>query len=382
MGIIDKLKTQLIEIIEWLDNTQDTMVYRFPGVYENAIKNGAQLIVREGQSAVFVNEGKIADVFGPGHYSLTTQNMPILTVLGGWKYGFESPFKAEVYFVSTKQFVDLKWGTANPIMLRDPEFGPIRLRAFGTYSIRANDPAVLIRQIVGTEGVFQVEEIQGQLKSTLVSHFSSILGSSHIAALDLASNYDQLSTLIKPKLNEDFNSMGLELTKFFVENISFPPEVEAALDKRTQMGILGDLGRYTQFQTANAIEEAAKNPGGNAGAGMGLGAGFAMGNAMANAFGQGMSQGQQPQGGAAVATVACPKCSTPVPTGSKFCSNCGATVAPATVPCVKCGSPLRAGAKFCNECGAQQDVKVTCPNCHAEMAPGTKFCNECGTKIG
>src|SRR5882724_11759336 len=379
MGIIDKLKTQLIEIIEWLDNTNDTMVYRFPGVYENAIKNGAQLIVREGQSAVFVNEGKIADVFTPGHYSLTTQNMPILTVLGGWKYGFESPFKAEVYFVNTKQFTDLKWGTANPIMLRDPEFGPIRLRAFGTYSIHVVDPAVMIRQIVGTDGRFQVEEIQGQLKSTLVSHFSTILGASHIAALDLASNYDQLSILMKPKLNEDFGTMGLELSKFFVENISFPPEVEAALDKRSQMGILGDLGRYTQFQTANAIEEAAKNPGGSAGAGLGLGAGFAMGNAMANSFGQGMSQ-QSGQGGAGAATMACPKCSMSMPAGSKFCSNCGTTVAPATVPCVKCASPLRAGARFCNESGSPHDVKATCPNCHAELHAGAKFCNECGTK--
>jgi membrane protease subunit (stomatin/prohibitin family) len=379
MGIIDKLKTQLIEIIEWLDNTNDTMVYRFPGVYENAIKNGAQLIVREGQSAVFVNEGKIADVFTPGHYSLTTQNMPILTVLGGWKYGFESPFKAEVYFVNTKQFTDLKWGTANPIMLRDPEFGPIRLRAFGTYSIHVVDPAVMIRQIVGTDGRFQVEEIQGQLKSTLVSHFSTILGASHIAALDLASNYDQLSIMMKPKLNEDFGTMGLELSKFFVENISFPPEVEAALDKRSQMGILGDLGRYTQFQTANAIEEAAKNPGGSAGAGLGLGAGFAMGNAMANSFGQGMS-GQQSHGGPSAATVSCPKCSMSMPEGSKFCSNCGTTVAPATVPCVKCASPLRPGARFCNECGSPQDVKATCPNCHAELHAGAKFCNECGTK--
>ena len=266
-------------------------------------------------------------------------------------------------------------------MLRDPEFGPIRLRAFGTYSIRVSDPAVMIRQIVGTDGRFQVEEIQGQLKSTLVSHFSAILGASHIAALDLASNYDQLSTLIKPKLNEDFGGMGLELTKFFVENISFPPEVEAALDKRSQMGILGDLGRYTQFQTANAIEEAAKNPGGSAGAGLGLGAGFAMGNAMANSFGQGMS-GQSSQGGTSAGTIACPKCSMSMPANSKFCSNCGATVAPATVPCVKCASPLRPGARFCNECGSPQDVKMACPNCKAELPAGTKFCNECGTKIG
>src|SRR5215471_13550862 len=297
MGILDRLSpsAQFIEVIEWLDDSSDTMLYRFP-VRDQEIKNGAQLIVRESQAAVFVHEGQIADVFGPGRYSIDGGNTPILSKLGAWKYGFNSPFKSEVYFVNTKQFTDMKWGTANPIMLRDPEFGPIRLRAFGTYSIRVSDPAVMIRQIVGTDGRFQVEEIQGQLKSTLVSHFSTILGASHIAALDLASNYDQLSALMKPKLNEDFGGMGLELTKFFVENISFPPEVEAALDKRSQMGILGDLGRYTQFQTANAIEEAAKNPGGSAGAGLGLGAGFAMGNAMANSFGQGMSQGQQPQG--------------------------------------------------------------------------------------
>ena len=180
MGFFDNLKkeasSQWIEIIQWLDDSPDTLVYRFP-VYNQEIKMGAQLVVRENQVAIFVNEGKAADVFTPGRHELTTQNMPILTVLGGWKYGFESPFKAEVYFVSTRQFTDLKWGTANPIMLRDPEFGPIRLRAFGTYSIRVSDPAVMIRQIVGTDGRFQVEEIQGQLKSTLVSHFSTILGS-------------------------------------------------------------------------------------------------------------------------------------------------------------------------------------------------------------
>src|SRR5690349_17161467 len=197
MGIIDKLKTQLIEIIEWLDNTNDTMVYRFPGVYENAIKNGAQLIVREGQTAVFVNEGKIADVFTPGHYSLTTQNMPILTVLGGWKYGFESPFKAEVYFVNTKQFTDLKWGTANPIMLRDPEFGPIRLRAFGTYSIKVGEPGKFIAQIVGTNGTFTTDGISDQIRNFIVSRFTEALGEGKIPALDLAANFSELGAAVK-----------------------------------------------------------------------------------------------------------------------------------------------------------------------------------------
>src|SRR5512132_179354 len=234
MGILDRLSpsAQFIEVIEWLDDSSDTMLYRFP-VRDQEIKNGAQLIVRESQAAVFVHEGQIADVFGPGRYAVEGGNTPILSKLGAWKYGFNSPMKSEVYFVNTKQFTDLKWGTSNPVMMRDADFGMVRLRAFGAYSLRVSDPQAFIKEIAGTNAHFVTEDIEGQLKRTLVGGFSDALAESKTAALDLASNYDELSKFTREKLTEEFKTFGLELTKFVIENISLPPEVEAAMDKRT-----------------------------------------------------------------------------------------------------------------------------------------------------
>src|ERR671917_2879788 len=294
MGILDRLSpsSQFIEVIEWLDDSPNTLLYRFP-VAGQEIKNGAQLIVRESQAAVFVFEGQIADQFPPGFYTIDGGNTPILSKLGAWKYGFNSPFKAEVYFVNTKQFTDLKWGTMNPIMMRDADFGMVRLRAFGIYSIRVADPRTFIKEVAGTNGHFETEDIEGQLKRTLVSSFTDALGESKIPALDLASNYDELSQFARTKLNEEFKTLGLELTKFIIENISLPPEVEAAMDKRTSMGVIGDVGRYAQFQAADAMRDAAQNTGGGAGTGVGLGAGFALGNAMAGAMGDAMKQSGQ-----------------------------------------------------------------------------------------
>src|SRR5438132_4969303 len=291
MGFFDNLKNQAasqwIEIIEWLDNTNDAMVYRFP-VYNQEIKMGAQLVVRENQAALFINEGKAADLFTPGRYQLTTQNIPILTDLRGWKYGFNSPFKAEVYFFNTRLFPDLKWGTTNPVMMRDAEFGMIRLRAFGTYATRISDPKKFFSTIVGTHGLTSTQDILGQLRSTIVSRLSDAVAESKIAALDLASKYDELGSLSSGKLSEDFGSYGLELSRFYIENMSLPAEVEAAIDQRSKLGVLGDrLQQYTQLQTAEAIPIAAANPGGLAGAGAGLGAGVAIGSAMGQALGTG-----------------------------------------------------------------------------------------------
>lgn len=282
-GFIGRLLSQWIEVIEWLDPTSDTLVYRFP-VNNQEIKMGAQLTVREGQAAIFVNEGQIADVFQPGRYELSTQNMPILTMFKSWKYGFNSPFKAEVYFVSTRQFTDQKWGTSNPIMMRDAEFGVVRLRAFGNYSFRVTDPQKFMKEVVGTQGLFQTEEIGGQLRSLVVTQFTDALAELKVAALDLAQNYIELSGKLQEKLAGDFDAYGLAVTKFLIENISLPPEVEAMLDKRTSMGIVGDMSKYAQFQAAQAIEAAANNPGGGGEmtAGLGMGAGLAMGQQMAD----------------------------------------------------------------------------------------------------
>jgi len=284
VGIFDFVKGQLIDIVEWLDPTSDTLVHRFQRP-DNEIKNGAQLIVRPGQTAVFVDEGRIADVFTPGTHTLTTENLPVLSTLRGWKYGFRSPFKAEVYFVSTRQFTDRKWGTKNPVMLRDPEFGPVRLRAFGTYAVRVSEPAKFITEIVGTNGHFTVEEIGDQLRNLITSRFTDILGESRIPVLDLAGNQDELGTFVADRIRPEFLEYGIEVTKLLVENISLPEEVEKALDRRTSMGVIGNLQAYTQFQTAEAIRDAARNPGGMAAGGMGMGMGFAMANQMAQAAG-------------------------------------------------------------------------------------------------
>lgn len=287
MSIWDKLKGELIDIVQWLDDTRDTLAYRFQR-YNNEIKYGAKLVVREGQAAVFVNEGKIADVFGPGTYTLETKNVPILATLQGWKYGFESPFKAEVYFVSTRIFTDRKWGTRNPIMLRDADFGVVRIRAFGNSAYRCKDPAVLVRNLVGTDGRLTVEELGDQLRDLLVARFADALGEAKVAAIDLASHQDELGNTLRERVSKDFEPFGLEIVSLVIENVSLPPEVEAALDKRTSMGALsmgsGNLNAYTQYQTAQAIEAAAKNPGGIAGVGAGVGAGFAVGGAMAGAM--------------------------------------------------------------------------------------------------
>jgi membrane protease subunit (stomatin/prohibitin family) len=292
MGLMDWGKAQFLDILEWLDDSNDTLAWRFP-MRGQEIQNGGQLVVRESQEAVFVNEGQLADVFKPGTHRLTTQNLPILATLKGWKYGFESPFKSDVYFISTKLYNDLKWGTSNPIMMRDADFGMLRIRAFGIYSIKVVDSGTFLKQLVGTNGVYTVPDITEQLRKTIMSRFTDILGEAKIPALDLAAKYDEISDLVRQKLQEEFKTMGLELSKFFVENISLPEEVEAMLDKRTSVGMMAPvMGAYTQMQVADSIPLAAQNPGGVAGMGMGVGLGFGMGNMM----GQQMAGAQQQMG--------------------------------------------------------------------------------------
>lgn len=280
MGLIDKIKGEFIDIVEWLDDSRDTIVWRFPR-YENEIKMGAKLVVRESQVAVFVNEGQIADAFGPGTYELRTQNMPVLSTLKGWKYGFESPFKAEVYFVNTRQFTDLKWGTANPVIVRDAEFGMVRLRAFGAYSARVVEPRRLLTELVGTDPQFRTEEVSEYLRQMIVGKLGNALATAEVPMLDLAAHQESIGDRLAQVLTADLAEVGIAVPRFIIENISVPPEVEAALDKRTQMGVVGNLDQYTKFQTANAIEHSAQNPGGGAGEGFGLGLGMAAGQQMA-----------------------------------------------------------------------------------------------------
>lgn len=283
MGLFDKILGEFVDVIEWTDSSTDTMVYRFER-YGNEIKYGAMLTVRESQAAILVNEGLIADVFQPGLYKLETKNMPILTTMQSWPHGFNSPFKAEVYFFSMRRFTDLKWGTKNPVMLRDQEFGPVRLRAFGTYAVRIKNPEIFVKEIVGTSGHFRTTEISDQLRNLITSRFSSIIGEAKISVLDLAGNYDELSNFVSTRLTPEFLEYGLEVNNLLIENISLPEDVEKALDKRTSMGIVGNLSDFTRYQAAEAMQTAAANPSGVAAAGVGMGIGFGMANEMAKAY--------------------------------------------------------------------------------------------------
>ncbi len=295
MGLFDTLRAELIDIIEWIDDSKHTLVWRFPR-HQNEIKNGAQLIVRPGQVAVLVSQGELADVYQPGHYELTTQNMPILSTLQGWKYGFESPFKSEVYFVSTRQITDLKWGTPNPIMMRDPEFGPIRIRAFGTYALKAVEPKALLREIVGTDGEFGAEDITELLRSIIGNAFADMLGKSQVPALDLASKYIEMSEQLRREVCERIDDeYGLDCPQLFIVNVSLPEAVEKALDTRTSMGVIGNMDRYQQYQLGQAMTMAADNPaGGGAAEGMGLGMGLAMASRMMPGMGGAGGQGVAP----------------------------------------------------------------------------------------
>lgn len=278
MGLFDKLRGELIDIIEWLDDTRTTLVWRFPR-YQNEIKQGAQLIVRPGQMAVFVLNGKIGDVFEPGTHTLNTQNLPILSTLAGWKYGFNSPFKSEVYFVSTRQITDLKWGTPNPIMLRDPEFGPIRLRAFGTYALKAVDPRALLTELVGTDAVVEADEVTELLRSIINTAFADMIAEKQVAALDLAAHYREFSEELRKYVQERVDDeYGLEIPQMFIVNISLPEAVEKALDTRTSMGVIGDMNKFQQYSMGEAMRESASHGGG--GEGLGLGMGVAMAGRM------------------------------------------------------------------------------------------------------
>lgn len=270
------LKGQFIDVIHWVDDTRDTMVWRFDR-QGHAIMYGAKLTVREGQAAVFIHEGQLADVFGPGLYMLETNNMPVLTALQHWDHGFSSPFKSEVYFVNTTRFTGQKWGTRNPVMLRDPEFGPLRLRAFGAYSMRVTDPGRFMTEIVGTDGEFTTEEITVHIRDVIVQEFSRVVANSGIAALDMAANLNQLGALVQEAMGPAVAQYGLELPDFVIENISLPEAVEKVLDQRTSMGIVGDLNKYGQFAAAEAMGKAAEAPGSAMGAGMGAAMGAAMG---------------------------------------------------------------------------------------------------------
>ena len=305
MGLMDFIKKQFIDVIQWTESDEGTLAWRFP-MAGMEIQYGASLTVRESQMAVFVNEGKVADVFGPGMYKLTTQTIPVLTYLRNWDKLFESPFKSDVYFFSTRQQVDQRWGTPQPITVRDKDFGAVRLRAFGNYSFHIADPKVFHTRISGTRDIYTVADIDGQLRGLTLQHISDAIAQSGIPFLDLAANQIEFARALSVEIGPAFEAIGLKLDGMTVQNLSLPEELQKLLDQRIGMGMVGnDMGKFMQYQTAQAIPEMAKGAGGGggvAGDAMGLGAGIAMGQVLAQNLQKGL-QGVDAAQAAAPAVV-------------------------------------------------------------------------------
>lgn len=346
------IKRNLLKSLEWLDDSKDTIVYRYP-MDGRQIMWGSKVTVRESQVAVFVNKGQVADIFEPGTHHLSAANLPILTELLSLPYGFKSPFYSEVYFVNTKQFTNQKWGTSNPITLRDNDFGTIRIKAYGTFAFKVKDVKVFLKELFGTNSTFKTEDISNYLKSMLISTMTDAIAESKVSALDMASNLMEFNETVKNKAIESFETLGLNLSNFLIENISFPEEVEKAIDTRSSMGVLSDkMDTYMKYQTVNALRDSANNTsdGNMAGAGVGLGAGMAMGTMMKEI----LSNNDSPK--------------SPIQEQKhKFCSNCGAE--------------MKINAKFCPECGQKQSSDGLCPNCGKKVNPNDKFCGGCGSKL-
>jgi membrane protease subunit (stomatin/prohibitin family) len=332
MGIASFVKKQFIDVLQWTEDGDEVLAWRFPTA-DLEIQQGARLIVRDTQMVLFVDQGTVADLFGPGTHAIHTRNLPVLTDLRHWNKQFESPFKSEVYFFSTRQRLGQTWGTANALTIRDREFGAVRVRAFGVYGFRVGDPRVMFRELSGTRDSYGLADLEGQLRNTLVSALTDHLGGSQVPFLDMAANQEALARAVLGKAQPAFEALGLSLVSFQIQNISLPEELQARLDERIGMGIVGDLPRYTQFQTARSIPTAAANAGGAAGAGVGVGAGIAMGQAMGQAM-QRPAASAAPAGGAAATPAApapigtvCPRCSTRLDRPSKFCPECGHALA-------------------------------------------------------
>lgn len=350
-------KKQLLEVIEWNDSSKDTIVYRHPQEKREEIMNSSTLIVRPSQTAVFVHKGQIADIFAPGTYKLATENIPFLTKMLSLPTGFDSPIKAEVYFINTKTFNGLKWGTQNPVMMRDKDFGNVRLRGYGTYSFKVVDVRKFMEEVFGTNELYKVADIEANNRPLIIQGLTDAIGEGNISALDLAANYKEFASKIKEQTNPEFLKLGMKLSGVVIENISLPDEIEKALDERTRLGMMEDrLDTYTRLKAADALGDAAKNEGNGglnlAGMGIGLGAGSALGQVFADNL------------------KTTPK------------AKIEETPKTATRTCAKCGAAVSARAKFCSECGEKIPAKAFCPNCGSEVKKTAKFCSECGTKLG
>ena len=371
------LKKQFRKVIQWESDNENDIIYKYPLERKEEIMRKSMLVVREGQKALFIKEGVLADVFEPGTYRLDDiKNFPILTQLYNWKYMWESPYTGDVYFISTKQFINMKWGTSNPVMMRDADFGMVRVRGFGAYSFSVGTPTNALRELIGSMNKFTVKNVDDYFKKIITSTLSNVIAESQVPALDLAMHYDELAEMAKQKLIAEFEKIGIEIDALIIENLSLPEEVEKMLDKRTNVGVMsGAMQQHAQLETLEAMKSAANNPNGMSGMGIGMGAGLGFGKV----FADNMSAASMPSPNTPE-QIKCPKCNAAMKKGAKFCPECGEKVVTiGKVNCPKCGKEIDAKTKFCPECGAKIGEKV-CKDCGHKLQGNQKFCPECGAK--